>query len=46
MSPVSHSDLQVEFFEYYFPPTAERSGENYDLLCQNSIRKYEYDMEH
>ena len=23
-----------------FPPLAERGGENYDLLYQNSVRKY------
>ena len=28
------------FFENQFPPTAER-GENYDLLYQNSLRKYD-----
>ena len=27
-------------------PQAERGGENYDLLYQNSIRKYEDDLEH
>ena len=32
------SKLQAEFFEYLFPPTAERDGENYDLLYQNSIK--------
>ena len=44
--PVLHSELQAEFFENLFPPTAERGGENYDLLYQNSIRKYEDDLEH
>ena len=29
-----------------FPPTAERGGENYDLLYQNSIREYEDDLEY
>ena len=29
------------FFENLFPPTAERDGGNYDLLYQNSVRKYE-----
>ena len=29
-----------------FPQTAERGGENYDLLYQNSIRKYGVDLEH
>ena len=27
-------------------PQAKRGGENYDLLYQNSIRKYEVDLEH
>ena len=39
--PVPHSKLLAEFFENLFPPTAERGGENYDLLYQNSIRKYD-----
>ena len=40
-SPVQHS------FENIFLPTGERGGENYDLLYQNSIRKYyEDDLEH
>ena len=34
------------FFEYLFPPTAERDGGNYDLLYQNSIRKHKDDLEH
>ena len=33
-------------FENLFPPTAERDGGNYDLLYQNSVRKYEDDLEH
>ena len=37
---VSYSKLLAEFFENMFPRTAERGGENYDLLYQNSIRKY------
>ena len=32
-------------FENLFPPTSERGGGNYDLLYQNSIRKYEDDLE-
>ena len=28
------------------PPTAEKDGGNYDLLYQNSVRKYEDDLEH
>ena len=38
--------LQAESFENLFPPTAEIIGENYDLLYQNSVRKYEDDLEH
>ena len=34
------------FLENLLPPTAERGGKNYDLLYQNSIRKYEDDLEH
>ena len=45
-APVTHSKLQAELFENLFPSTAERGGENYDLLYQNSIRKYEDDLEH
>ena len=33
-------------FENPFPSTAERGGENYDLLYQNSIGKYKDDLEH
>ena len=33
-------------FENVFPLTAERGGGNYDLLYQNSVRKYEDDLEH
>ena len=33
-------------FENLFPPTTERGGGNYDLLYQNSVRKYEDDLEH
>ena len=33
------------FFENLFPPTAERRGGNYDLLCKNSIRNYENKLE-
>ena len=43
---VLQSERQVELFENLFPPTAEWGGENYDLLYQNSIRKYEDDLEH
>ena len=33
-------------FENLFAPTAEMAGENYDLLYQNSVRKYEDDLKH
>ena len=42
---ITHSPRQHSF-ENLFPPTAERGGENYDLLCQNLVRKYEDDLEH
>ena len=45
-APVPHSKLQAEFFEIFFLWTAERGEENYDLLYQNSIRKYEDNLEH
>ena len=41
--PVPHSKLQVEFF---VAPKTEVVGGSYDLLYQNSIRKYEDDLEH
>ena len=44
-TPVPHSELQAEFFGNLFPLTAERGRQNYDLLYQNSIRKYEDDLE-
>ena len=44
-APVPHSKLLVEFFENLFL-LAERVGGSYDLLYQNSIRKYEDDLEH
>ena len=40
-APIPHSKLQTELFENLFPPIAERGIENYDLLYQNSNRKYE-----
>ena len=33
--PVPHSKFQAELFANLFLPTAERVGENYDLLSQN-----------
>ena len=40
---VSHLKLQLEFFENLFPQDG-RGGGSYDLLYQNSIRKYENDL--
>ena len=34
------------FFENLFPSTAEKGTGNYDLLYQNSVGKYEDDLEH
>ena len=34
------------FFESLFLPIAETGEGNYDLLYQNSVRKYEDDLEH
>ena len=42
---VTHSPRQHSF-ENLFPPTAEKGEGNYDLLYQNSVRKYEDDLEH
>ena len=42
---IIHSPLQ-NFFQNLFPPTLESCGRNYDLLCQNSVRKYEDGLEH
>ena len=39
-SPRQHS------FNNLFPPTVERGRGNTDLLYQNSVRKYEDDLEH
>ena len=44
--PVPYSILQAEFFENLFSLAAERGRESYDLLYQNSIRKYKVDFEH
>ena len=40
---ITHSSRQHSF-ENVFPPTAERGGENYDLLYQNSARQYKDDL--
>ena len=44
-APIPHSKFQVEFFENLFPKDG-RGGGSYDLLHQNSIRKYEDNLEH
>ena len=41
----THSPRQYSF-ENLFPRTAEKGGGNYDLFYQNSVRKYEDDLEH
>ena len=43
--PSSHKTLGRIFFKICFRQD-ERDRENYDLLYQNSIRKYEDDLEH
>ena len=45
LAPVPHSKLEVEVFENLFPQD-ERGGGNYDLLNENSIRKYEDELKH
>ena len=42
---VPHSKLQTGFFKIMFPQD-KRGEENYDLIYENSIRKYEDDLEH
>ena len=42
---ITHSPWQHSF-ENPFPTTEERGEESYDLLYQNSVRKYEDDLEH
>ena len=42
---IVHSPRQYSF-KNLFPPTAERGGENYDLLYKYSVRKDEGDLEH
>ena len=42
---ITHSPWQ-QFFESLFPPTTERDGGNYDMIYQNSVRKYLDDLEH
>ena len=43
--PVPQWKLQEEVFVNLFPSTAQRGGENYNLLYQDSVRKYEDDLE-
>ena len=42
---IAHPPRQHSF-ENLFPPTVERGGGSYDLLYENSVRKYEDDLEH
>ena len=42
---ITHSPWAA-FFRKSVSPTAERGGGNYGLLYQNSVRKYEDDLEH
>ena len=42
---ITHSPWQ-HLFRNLFPPAVERGGGNYDLLYQNSVRKYKDDLEH
>ena len=42
---INHSPKQHSF-KNLFPPTVERDIGNYDLLYQNSVRKYEDDLEY
>ena len=43
---IRRSKLQAELCKNLFSTVAERGGENYDLLYQNSIRKYKNDLGH
>ena len=43
--PSSPIKTRQDFLKFCFPQD-ERGGENYDFLYQNSIRKYEDDLEH
>ena len=46
MPPFPTQNSSQNSLKICFPPTAEMGGENFDLLYQNSIRKYEDDLEH
>ena len=37
---------QIFFVENLLPPSRKGAGRNYDLLYQNSVRKYENDLEY
>ena len=43
---IRQSKLQAELCKNLFSTVAERGGENFDLLYQNSIRKYKDDLGH
>ena len=45
-APVPQSKLVAEFFENRFFPATETGGQKYNLLYQNSVRKYEVDLKH
>ena len=45
-APVPHLKLRVEFFENLLPHLDGSGGGSYDLLYQNSIKKYDDDLEH
>ena len=41
-----HPKFQAEFFENLISPNSRKGRRNYDLLYQNSTRKYEDNLEH
>ena len=43
---IRQSKLQTELCKNLFSMVAERGGENFDLLYQNSVRKYKDDLGH
>ena len=43
-APVLHSILQVDYILKTCFPQDRKGGGRYDLLCQNSVRKYEDDL--
>ena len=42
---ITHSP-KAAFFRNLFPPTEEKGGGNYNLFYENSVWKYEDDLEH